>query len=71
MTVKAIIMLVVRDGDKLNAKYLAWSDEKEKEFLSDNQNEAWKMEMHKAEEQFFIRWKNKDNEFPVVIPVCE
>ena len=62
-------MLVVRDGDKLNAKYLAWSDEKEKEFLSDVRDEAWEMDLHKAEDLFAIWWKNKDNKFPIVIQV--
>ena len=70
MTLKAIIMLVVRDGDKLNPKYLAWSDEKE-EFLSDVRSEAWEMDMCNAEEKFIMLWKNKDNEFPIVIPVLE
>ena len=66
MTEKAIIMLVVRDGDKLNAKYLAWSDEK-KDFYSDNPEEAWKMYLNDAENKFEILWRNKDNEFPIVI----
>ena len=70
MTEKAIIMLVIKDDDKLNAKYLAWSDEK-KVFYSDNREDAWKMDMHKAEEQLAIRWHNKDNEFPIIIPVSE
>lgn len=71
MTEKAIIMFVVRDGDKLNAKYLAWSDEKKEDFLSDDKADAWQMEWHKADAQLEILWRNKDNKFPIVIPAWE
>ena len=66
MKKNTIIMFVVRDGDKLNAKYQAVSREKGV-FDCDDMGDASLMDAVEAEELVLSLLRDKDKRFPIAL----